>query len=860
MVLKNIINHINKKTFIVLVLVILEFFLMFLSFKSYGNKNLDKYIFGINAKIDKSMMAIMIEESDGKYNQSNLTTFPDFPYIYNQELSVCEDASGNKIENAIIYDEDAKKVSISVSKTSMCYFYFMNPKEISASYELINSGDLWSSGLEGDGLRYVGSGTYDSDTTPNNFICFGTTSKTDCKAAESKYMYRIIGVFPDEEGNQHLKLRKFKQLKAQWHSSNTTDTNWQNSTLYTNINASSFLTNSSYDYLQNSVWLNKIVDWQWTSINTLTKTGSGVDYAYTQTMTPKNIYLHEMNRSTKTINIGAWTNPKSKIGLINVSDYVLSLGDEALAITSTTAANASKLKTGWLHYENDGNNSASWDWTLSRMGLNNTYYTAWFIYTTGVVTATGVTTSLGYSPVFFLDSDVSKASGTGTYSDPYLIETTQTKLSVDLSINDSMININITKGTADLKKYCINQSSNTNDCVWRTMPSANFDEPLTFDGIVYVHVLDKAGYIAHKSIKVPTFAEQLIVSDELWNSGLEGDGYRYVGTGPNLCSYNDGEHQTTTRTNITSCSTLYNYIRTKISSGETTNYTYKTSCPSDTSTYTYSCTTLPGTLLPANEPANYICFGTTSASECKANESEYMYRIIGVFPDEQGNQHLKLRKFKQLGDYAWHSTKEDKNWGESTLYTELNGSSFLGNTTYDYLQNATWSNKIENWKWTAVNTKTYSDSGPNYSSGSTMTPANIYLHEMNRSTKTSTVGEWTYPTGKIGLIYASDYVLSLGDEAIAITGSTSNNAAKLKTGWLHYTNNLASTSSGNDWTIARYGAYASSFTAWCVNGSGYVSDDYVTFGNGVAPVFYLTTDIYKKGGTGTYSDPYTLSE
>ena len=31
---------------------------------------------------------------------------------------------------------------------------------------------LWSSGLEGDGLRYVGRGTYDSETTPSNFICF----------------------------------------------------------------------------------------------------------------------------------------------------------------------------------------------------------------------------------------------------------------------------------------------------------------------------------------------------------------------------------------------------------------------------------------------------------------------------------------------------------------------------------------------------------------------------------------------------------------------------------------------------------------------------------------------------------------
>ena len=282
----------------------------------------------------------------------------------------------------------------------------------------------------------------------------------------------------------------------------------------------------------------------------------------------------------------------------------------------------------------------------------------------------------------------------------------------------------------------------------------------------------------------------------LWSSGLEGDGLRYVGSG----AYN----------------------------GATT-------------------------------PSNFICFGTTSASECKANEEKYMYRIIGVFPDEQGNQHLKLRKFKQLGLQKWHSPNKDKNWGESTLYTELNGSYFLGNTTYSYLQDDSWSNKIENWKWTAVNTLTHSNSGPNYYNSSTMTPANIYLHEMNRSTKTSIVGEWTYPTGKIGLIYASDYVLSLGDEALAITGSTYDNRAKLKTGWLQYTND-GNSSSAYDWTLARIGANSSYFYAWRVTSAGFVNNYLVANTLGVAPVFYLTSNTTISGGMGTYSEPYVIEQ
>ena len=61
---------------------------------------------------------------------------------------------------------------------------------------------------------------------------------------------------------------------------------------------------------------------------------------------PKGIYLNEMHKtSTETLcknnnggavncNGGAWTNPTSKIGLMYASDYALSLGASALALTT----------------------------------------------------------------------------------------------------------------------------------------------------------------------------------------------------------------------------------------------------------------------------------------------------------------------------------------------------------------------------------------------------------------------------------------------------------------------------------------------------------------------------------------------
>ena len=291
-------------------------------------------------------------------------------------------------------------------------------------------------------------------------------------------------------------------------------------------------------------------------------------------------------------------------------------------------------------------------------------------------------------------------------------------------------------------------------------------------------------------VKPATFANKLIDSGKLWQSGLEGDGYRYVGSG---------------------------------AVGTSTN------------------------------PDNFICFGTTNKSDCTANQNKYMYRIIGVFADANGNNHVKLIKYKQLGAYAWNSDYQTNIlWENSDMYKGLNESYFLTNTTYDYLQDASWTNRIENWIWSVVNTQTYSDNGPNYKKISTK---EMYLHEMNRSTKTSTVGEWTNPVAKIGLMYASDYALSLGSSALTLTGTSSYST--LKTGWMHQSNNVTA----NDiweWTLTRCGGYDGDFLAWIVDDDGSVNDDIVHYANEVRPVFYLTIDVTSSGGTGSIDDPYIL--
>ena len=749
----------------------------------------------------------MIEDNNGNYQESTNSTFPGYEYFYNQTKSGCMSSNGKPIEDSLLYDQDKKKATVKVSETSMCYLYFDKYKSTTFADQLIDSGNLWQSNLEGDGYRYTGSGAVGTSTNPNNFICFGTTDKAACTANQDKYMYRVLGVFSDANGDNHVKLIKYKQLeKYAWNANFQTDISWENSDMYKGLNGSYFLTNTTYDYLQNTEWSNRIENWTWSAINTKTYDGSNGPNYY-NSLTPSQIYLHEMNRSTKTSTVGEWTNPIAKIGLMYASDYTLSLGSSALAITGSTLDNKDTLKTGWMHPSNNDETKNTSEWTLSRAGANKGTFVAWYVHSAGGgnVNSNGVVFSSAVRPVFYLTSNQAILGGNGSLDDPFIIDTSSggAKLAVSTSATGSTLKAAITKGTGNLNKYCINNKASINDCEWKSVTSTTISYNMTSEGTYYVHVIDDAGYIAHSSYTRKTWDSNLTLADNLikyknlWQSGLEGDGYRYTGSG---------------------------------AVGTGTN------------------------------PNNFICFGTKDKSACTANQDKYMYRVLGVFSDSNGNNHVKLIKYKQLGStYAWNSNiNTSVSWENSDMYNGLNGSYFLTNTTYDYLQNTEWSNKIENWTWSAVNTYTYTSSGPDYNSLAT---SQIYLHEMNRTGKSSTVGEWTNPTAKIGLMYASDYALSLGSSALALTGSS--NASTLKTGWMHQSNNDTAKSS-YEWTLSRHGFYANKlgsggYCAWILNSGGSMDDYYVYSSYGVRPVFYLISNQTILDGTGTLEDPIMLN-
>ena len=309
------------------------------------------------------------------------------------------------------------------TKSFSCKLAYQIDTTKTFAQNLVDSKWLYQTNLENDGYRYTGSGAVGTSTNPNNFICFGTNNKSECTANQDQYMYRILGVFSDASGDNHVKLIKYKQLeKYAWNADKTVDISWENSDMYKGLNGSYFLTNTTYDYLQNTEWSNKIENWTWSAVNTKTYDGSNGPNYYTR-LTPSQIYLHEMNRSTKTSIVGEWTNPVAKIGLMYASDYTLSLGSSALAITGGTYYNIATLKTGWMHQSNNDTTKNIWEWTLSRYGADSDNFFAWRVASDGSVGGDYVRTPGAVRPVFYLTSDVKITSGgDGSLENPFIIE------------------------------------------------------------------------------------------------------------------------------------------------------------------------------------------------------------------------------------------------------------------------------------------------------------------------------------------------------------------------------------------------------------------------------------------------------
>ena len=306
-------------------------------------------------------------------------------------------------------------------------------------------------------------------------------------------------------------------------------------------------------------------------------------------------------------------------------------------------------------------------------------------------------------------------------------------------------------------------------------------------------------------------------------------------------------------------------------------------------------------------PCNYVTFN---------NET---WRIIGVMnnmknANGQSSSMLKIVKSAYIGYYSWDSSDYNdargnggygiNQWGPSTygdgstyegadLMRELN-TDYLGNITvgtdgkWYWLNNnsktrsmpsttisVTSQNMIENAVWKlgspANNNGTYDSNWSNFTSG--VVASTSYQREResvnggiceSANGCSDTIVRTDSWTGKVGLIYPSDYLYATGG------GETTNRQTCLNTPMVAWRANTVEDCINNDW-IRHLDIYYSTIKLWTLSsisaGQRVISiyDGYADAVNAcghilaVNPVVYLKSGVAITGGAGTPSNPYTLS-
>ena len=354
-----------------------------------------------NVKQNNNMLSMMLEtgEDSGQYEMTTSSMWPKDGYVFNTELSKCE--QGSKLS----WDDTNKKVVMEGNVSDKCYVYFdvYNPPKVLS--DVCNGGETLSScitelsnksesaltnmyyhdskltnGAEDNSYRYAGA-----SADVNNYICLGSDEAT-CPADN---LYRIIGVFGDNNhgvsGQQLVKVIKNTLIgNIAWNTAGTND--WSSASLNSTLN-STFKTeklSGFEDKIANVIW--KV---------------SGYS---TSSATAKTVYTGEITNATKT--------HTAKIGLMYPSDCGYATTPDYwttnLFYYDTTAKNKDWLFLG------------SSEWLLSPNSSNSRY--AWYAAGIGnVYELNHVTNARAVRPSFYLLSSVSYASGDGSQNSPIRI-------------------------------------------------------------------------------------------------------------------------------------------------------------------------------------------------------------------------------------------------------------------------------------------------------------------------------------------------------------------------------------------------------------------------------------------------------
>ena len=339
-------------------------------------------------KMNTNALTMMYETEagSGEYTESSDNTWPLEGYVFNEELSRCE--NGSKLS----WDNTTKRVMVEANVSEKCYVYF----DVVVPPTLVEyiTTEVYT-GVDGEnGLYYhdadLANGAQDnsyrySGANPNNYVCFGVTG-ADCQDADNQY--RIIGVF-----NGQVKL-----IKSRWYDSSDVwdadgDNTWNETVkpdIYTTLNK------TYYNSLE-TTWQNKIADATW-------KVG-GLSSSHFKSSLKTN-YDYEVGVHQ------AGYEETMKIGLMYVSDFVYSSSSNNWTVSLMDFGFASNPNEVWLPRS----------WTISR-SLNDSG-SVWVVTGAEGYLDGGHNASQDSDiyPTFYLKSSITYVSGSGTSDDPIIID------------------------------------------------------------------------------------------------------------------------------------------------------------------------------------------------------------------------------------------------------------------------------------------------------------------------------------------------------------------------------------------------------------------------------------------------------
>ena len=234
-------------------------------------------------------------------------------------------------------------------------------------------------------------------------------------------------------------------------------------------------------------------------------------------------------------------------------------------------------------------------------------------------------------------------------------------------------------------------------------------------------------------------------------------------------------------------------------------------------------------------PKNYVTFN---------NE---VWRILGVFPTDDGTgnieNRIKIIKDQSIGNNYWNttqvaSTSTYNNWTGATLMKYLNG------TYYNSLINSNSIDMVDDAKYYLGGFNAVNATIENmYGYERKISGNNTYYYRTNPNS-------WT---GKLGIMYASDYGYASANCETKVLGGNSSTDIRVcnATNWLY---NIKV----NEWLMAQLGS--NNGHAFYVVSSGYLSYYNVNSSSmAVRPTLYLKSEVRITEGDGTSSNPYKLS-